>query len=51
MVKKVKAKKPAAKKGAAKTKARRPGASAKTVSKYDQPGAPWWKASLPVPKR
>ena len=34
--------KPAPKKSAAKPQARRP-AAAKGSSKYDQPGAPWWK--------
>ena len=52
MVKKAKAK-GNSKKGSAKPRAttRPSGASAKAASKYDQPGAPWWKKlGLPLPK-
>jgi hypothetical protein len=47
MVKKAKTKS-STKKAPAKTKPSRPAASTKGASKYDQPGAPWWKKT-PLP--
>jgi hypothetical protein len=46
MAKKATAKNP--KKAATKTAARKPAAVAKGASKYDQPGAPWWKTYGPL---
>ena len=43
---KTSAKRATAKKSTVKSKVRR--ASARSVSKYDQPGAPWWKKALPL---
>jgi len=49
MVKKAKVK--AKKTAAPKAKVARPAASTKTLAKYDQPGAPWWKkVAAPPPK-
>ena len=40
-----------AKKSTAKATVSRPAASSKAASKYDQPGAPWWKkVASPPPK-
>jgi hypothetical protein len=47
MTKKAKTK-TSAKKTASKTKVSRPAARARNLSKYDQPGAPWWKKT-PLP--
>jgi hypothetical protein len=47
MAKKTQAK-TSAKKAPAKSKTSKPAVSAKGTSKYDQPGAPWWK-KIPLP--